>query len=238
MFEDSTFESTGKIRTRSRRWMIAALVLNSSILLAFIVIPLIYPEALSRQSMPFLITVPPPPVSEAPTPPHATVRQASGPAVQMPDPMAAPRLIPDRIMITQGPEPAGPPNIGTLDMNSNGIPDSVGNGLAQPPPHVAHLPTPSTMRISTGVAESISLSKAIPVYPVIAKTAGIQGTVVLAATISKAGTVDNLRVVSGPPMLQMAAVDAVKQWRYRPYLLNGEPVAVETTVNVVFTLQR
>ena len=61
---------------------------------------------------------------------------------------------------------------------------------------------------------------------------------VLAATISKQGTIENLRVVSGPAMLQQAALDAVKTWRYRPYLLNGDPVAVETTVNVVFNLQR
>ena len=66
----------------------------------------------------------------------------------------------------------------------------------------------------------------------------IEGTVVLTATISKAGTIENLRVASGPAMLQQAALDAVKEWRYRPYLLNGEPVEVETTVNVVFTLGR
>ncbi|MGA2219181.1 MAG: energy transducer TonB, partial [Terracidiphilus sp.] len=67
---------------------------------------------------------------------------------------------------------------------------------------------------------------------------GVQGTVVLEAIISKQGTIESLRVVSGPPMLQQAARDAVSAWRYRPYLLNGEPVAVETTVNVVFTLGR
>jgi protein TonB len=58
----------------------------------------------------------------------------------------------------------------------------------------------------------------------------------LQATISKAGGIENLRVVSGPPMLQQAALDAVRSWRYKPYLLNGDPVEVETTVNVVFNL--
>jgi protein TonB len=58
----------------------------------------------------------------------------------------------------------------------------------------------------------------------------------LQATISREGTIENLRVVSGPPILQQAAIDAVKQWRYRPYLLNGEPVEVETTINVDFRL--
>jgi protein TonB len=80
------------------------------------------------------------------------------------------------------------------------------------------------------------LQKTIPLYPPIAKAARVSGTVVLQATISKTGTIENLRVISGPQMLQQSALDAVKSWRYRPYLLNGEPVEVETTVNVVFTL--
>jgi len=58
----------------------------------------------------------------------------------------------------------------------------------------------------------------------------------LQATISKVGSIQNLRVISGPPMLQQAALDAVRSWRYKPYLLNGDPVEVETTVNVVFNL--
>jgi protein TonB len=66
----------------------------------------------------------------------------------------------------------------------------------------------------------------------------IEGTVVLEATISKSGTIENLRVASGPPLLQHAALDAVQNWRYRPYLLDGEPVEVETTINVIFTLSR
>jgi protein TonB len=73
-------------------------------------------------------------------------------------------------------------------------------------------------------------------YPPIAKAARVQGTVVLQATISKTGTIEGLHVISGPAMLQQAAMDAVRSWRYRPYLLNGDPVEVETTVNVVFTL--
>jgi protein TonB len=67
---------------------------------------------------------------------------------------------------------------------------------------------------------------------------GVQGTVVLAATISKAGTIENLRVVSGPAVLQEAALAAVKTWRYRPYMLDGQPVEVETSVNVVFRIDR
>jgi protein TonB len=80
------------------------------------------------------------------------------------------------------------------------------------------------------------LNKTSPVYPPIAKAARVSGTVVLQATISKTGTIEGLKVISGPQMLQGAALEAVKTWRYRPYLLNNEPVEVDTTINVIFTL--
>jgi protein TonB len=95
---------------------------------------------------------------------------------------------------------------------------------------------PKKVNISAGVAVGMLLQKTQPVYPPIAKAARVSGTVVLQATISRTGSIENLRVVSGPAMLQQAALDAVKSWRYRPYLLNNEPVEVETTVNVIFTL--
>jgi protein TonB len=88
------------------------------------------------------------------------------------------------------------------------------------------------------VVEGLLINKTPPIYPRIAIAVRSEGTVVLQATISKSGTIENLRVVSGPPMLQQAAIDAVQTWRYKPYLLGGEPVEVETTVNVIFTLGR
>jgi protein TonB len=75
-----------------------------------------------------------------------------------------------------------------------------------------------------------------PVYPVPAKIAHVQGPVVLAAVISKAGGIENLHVLSGHPLLVPAAIDAVKQWRYRPYILNNEPLEVETQITVNFIL--
>jgi periplasmic protein TonB len=90
--------------------------------------------------------------------------------------------------------------------------------------------------ISQGVALGLLVHKVVPQYPAIGRAVRAEGTVVLQATISKSGTIENLRVVSGPPLLQQAALDAVQQWRYRPYLLNGQPVEVETTVNVEFKL--
>jgi len=95
---------------------------------------------------------------------------------------------------------------------------------------------PKKVNISAGVAVGMLLQKTQPVYPPIAKAARVSGTVVLQATISKTGAIENLRVISGPAMLQQAALDAVKSWRYKPHLLNNDPVEVETTVNVIFSL--
>jgi TonB family protein len=78
--------------------------------------------------------------------------------------------------------------------------------------------------------------KVPPVYPLEAKAENVQGTVALHALISKLGTIEALQVISGPPMLRAAALDAVKKWKYRPHLVNGEPVEVETTISVNFSL--
>lgn len=93
-----------------------------------------------------------------------------------------------------------------------------------------------TINIASGVMTGMILKKVAPGYPLSAKEQGIQGTVVLQATINKTGRIENLRVISGPPELQKAALNAVKKWVYKPYLLNGEPVEVMTTINVIFTL--
>jgi TonB family protein len=104
------------------------------------------------------------------------------------------------------------------------------------PPADAARAKPMRITISGAVANGSLIRRAIPDYPFVAKERRIQGTVVLQATIGKDGRIENLRVISGPEQLQQAALDAVKQWIYRPYLLDGEPVEVETRINVVFTL--
>ncbi len=80
------------------------------------------------------------------------------------------------------------------------------------------------------------MHKVLPTYPPLARSARIQGTVVLQAMISKLGTIENLRLLSGHPLLAPAAIDAVSHWRYRPYILNNEPVEVETQITVNFSL--
>lgn len=95
---------------------------------------------------------------------------------------------------------------------------------------------PTRVRVSPDVAQGLIQSKVAPVYPPLAKQAHIQAPVNLKVQISKSGDVENVELISGHPMLYPAAIDAVKQWKYRPYLLNGEPVEVETKVIVNFTL--
>lgn len=95
---------------------------------------------------------------------------------------------------------------------------------------------PAGAAISGGVAEGLLLRRTPPVYPNIAKSARVEGTVVIGATITKYGTLTNLHVVSGPGMLREAAMDSVKSWRYRPYMLNNQPIDVDTSISVVFSL--
>jgi protein TonB len=237
MFEDSTFDSTSRIRTRSRGWMIAAFALEASILLAFILIPLVFPQALPRQFTPFLTDATAPPPAQQPRP-QPTAQPAHAPSQASIDPFAAPPRIPRGIVIPAGPEPDQFPSTGWSP--DPGTPGSTGNPLlAQVTPRIViHPDVKTTVRVPSSAEEALLIRKTIPVYPRIGLAAHAEGTVILAATISKTGTIENLRVVSGPALLQRAALDAVSTWRYRPYLLNGQPVEVETTVDVIFSLTR
>jgi protein TonB len=235
MFEDSTFESAGRIRTRSRRWIFAAFTFYASILVAMVLIPLICPEALQRPDASILITVPPAPAAQ---PRPQPVKETDRPPSQMPGGQVfVPPKIPIGIYIAGRPEPAP-----FADQGWNtgpGVPGGRDTATipSQPKPYVRQEPR-GPVPVSTGTAEGLLISKRTPVYPAIAIAAHMEGTVILAATISKAGTIENLHLISGPGLLQQAALDAVSTWRYRPYLLDGQPVEVETTVNVVFTLGR
>ena len=95
-----------------------------------------------------------------------------------------------------------------------------------------------TVQVTAREMEANVISKQVPKYPADAKRAGIQGKVVLGAVINEKGEVERLKVVSGPKQLRQSALDAVQQWKYKPYLVNGKPVAVRTTINVTYTLQK
>ena len=119
---------------------------------------------------------------------------------------------------------------------TGGLPDGLGGVREGHGPVVSVRPAPGLLHVSTGVSQGMLLAPIRPVYPVIAKAAGVQGTVVVEAVISRTGTIESLHVVSGPAMLQNAALDAIREARYRPFRLNGEAIAVETTITVIFRL--
>jgi TonB family protein len=101
-----------------------------------------------------------------------------------------------------------------------------------PKPH----PGPLRLRVSQGVADGLKLRNVDPKYPKEARKQHIQGDVILGATIDKQGNMANIRLISGDPLLAAAAIEAVRQWKYRPYLLNGQPVEVETAIKISFHL--
>jgi periplasmic protein TonB len=157
----------------------------------------------------------------------------------MNDQLAAPKRIPHDINVV--PKPEAPPTSGFAVAGTEGLSSGSGAGVAyvfgnsNKKPRVTE-EIPTRVNISSGVATGLLVQKTMPVYPAIAKSAHVSGTVVLHANISKWGTIENLRFVTGPVMLKQAAMDAVSTWRYKPYLLNGQPVEVETTVSVVFSM--
>lgn len=233
MFEDSLVESTGRIRTSSRWYALGSLILQTALVTVLILTPYLYPAALPRQALSTLLIAPPPPAAPAQMP-HAPVAHATAPISLVE--LIVPTIIPRHIAEGNS-APSTPPNM-DIGLNSE---DNVRGAISilgsAPPPPVIARPKPSgPLRVSAGVAEGRLLAPIQPVYPAIAKAAHVQGTVVIEATISKQGFVEQAHVVSGPPMLAQAALTAVDRARYQPYKLNGDPVEVETTINIIFTL--
>lgn len=123
-------------------------------------------------------------------------------------------------------------SMGSVRTVAYAVPSVLAEPAAPAPPPAPEGPA----RVSSGVMAGNLLTHVAPIYPAEAKTQSVSGVVVLHALISKTGTVEDLKVVSGPEMLTASAIDAVKQWTYKPYLLNGEPTAVETTITVNYNL--
>ncbi len=241
MFEDSLVESSGKIRTKRGVTTILSFGLQILLIGVLILIPLIYTEALPKSQMMTFLVAPPPPPPPPPPPAAAPVKVVKVQTEIINNQLRQPTRIPQKVKMIK--EDEAPPQVASAGVlgGVGGVPGGAMGGVlggiisssSLPPPKVA---PPQKVRVSSGVAAGNLVNRIQPQYPAIARTARIQGTVVLEATISKQGTIQNLRALSGPPMLYQSAIDAVRQWRYKPYLLNGEPVEVGTTINVVFTL--
>jgi len=242
MFEDSLLESGGRLKDRRGRYTGVAFLIEAALLGVALLIPLWYTEVLpNAQLTTFLVAPPPPP---PPPPPAAAVTRVQH-VVQtdiVNGQLRTPTRIPKKIQ--QIVEDAPPPSMAVQGVQGGvpgGIPGGVPNGvlgsiLSAIPTPAPTLVKPQVVRVSSGVSQGMLVRRIEPQYPPLARQARVQGAVLLEAMISKEGTIEGLRVVSGHPMLVPAAVLAVKQWRYKPYLLNGEPVEVDTTIQVNFTL--
>ena len=239
MFEDSLIESGGKLRTKRGRTTLFSFFLEAIVVIILILIPLMFTEALPKgQLMTFLVAPPPPP--PPPPPPAAVVKVVKVETDIVNNQLRTPTRIPQKVQMIKE-EEAPPPSTGVVGGIPGGMPGGatggVIGGIIGTPVAVPKVAAPTRVRVSSGVTAGMRVRNVDPTYPQMAKIARVQGPVVLAAVIGKDGTIQNLRVVStASPLLNQSALDAVKQWRYRPYILNGEPVEVDTTITVNFTL--
>ena len=228
---------TGDTKGRRRRLSVLpiSIAIHAIVLTVFLFSPWLIEGELPIVGYPlqahYMETVPPP----APPAPSALV----------PTPTknpGAPTEAPDKIA-EETPEPVrnGPAIEGALI----GPPVEAGSslliGLSAPPPTVEPPPPPAPtkpLKISGGIREPKKLVHVAPIYPEIARLSRVEGKVTMEAILDATGRVESVRVLSAEPLLQEAAVRAVKQWRYTPTELNGVPVPVLMTITVVFTLQR
>jgi periplasmic protein TonB len=238
MFEDSLIESGGKLKTARGRTTTFSFILEAVVVGVMVLIPLLFTEALPKAQLMMALVAPPPP-PPPPPPPAAVhiVKQVQTDIVN--GQLRTPTKIPKKVEIIKE-EEAPPPMSGVVGGVPGGVPGGQMNGVIGGIISNAPMAVPKVavqrVRVSQGVTQGMVLHKVQPTYPPLARTARVQGSVLLAAVIGKDGTIQNLHVISGHPLLTQAALDAVRQWRYRPYILNGEPVEVDTQVTVNFTL--
>jgi periplasmic protein TonB len=241
MFEDSLFASNSVSNPRRGWTALVSFFVQTLFIGVLVALPLLFTEALPLTHLTDYLTVP---AASEPAPVEQVIRHTMRPpdSNMMGNTVLLPTHIPDHIqhVVDEGPPPQ-------IVMPGEFVPGSTNPGGSSPfmshllnnvHPSVVHpsLASSKPVIVSRGVSEGLLIRQVKPVYPPIAITAHVQGEVILQAVIGKDGAIQNLHVVSGHPMLIKAAVDAVQQWRYRPYMLNGEPVEVETQVRVTFTM--
>ena len=242
MFEEMVVSSPTSKKTNKPWTVVISMAVQVLFLLILILIPLIYTEALPKTLMSSILLAPPPP--PPPPPPPAAVQVIHKPVAHLMEAgkLVAPKAIPKELkQIKEEAEPdmgagmiGGVPG-GVAGGNSGGVLGGVigGAGNAPPPPPRA---TPKRVTVGGNVQAARLINRVQPIYPPLARQTRISGTVKLHAIIGKNGAVEQLQVVSGHPLLVQSALDAVRQWRYQPTLLNGDPVEVDTEIDVIFSL--
>ena len=232
-------ESVARPRDKRKRWaLVVSAALQAGCLLILILIPLIYTQALPRAILNTVLVGFSEPASQPPaqapaphTGVHATRILNHGIVIEPP-------RIPRHIsMIEEAPlppeEPAEGPASTAPGVNLLNMAPAPAQRVSQP---VAAPSVPQRVPVTSTIEAAKLISRVQPAYPPLALQARIQGNVVLHAIISKEGAVSELQVLSGHPLLVNAALEAVRQWRYSPTLLSGQPVEVETTITVSFVL--
>jgi protein TonB len=251
LFEDILLDSSAAQRKRRTLPTLLSFVLQLSLIGLLLLLPLWFTDVLPKQELLVFLEAPPPP---PPPPPPAASTPPTPKVVKVTSNIAngrlrAPSKIPAKVQMIE--EEEAPPPLVTAGGVVGGVPGGIPGGqldgviggiissssrpvavprLSQPPPP----PAVQRVRISPGVTKGLLIYRVEPTYPPLAQQARIQGVVVLTALIDKGGNIQHLQVVSGHPLLVPAAIEAVKQWRYKPFLLSGQPVEVETTVTVSF----
>ncbi|HTT66310.1 MAG TPA: energy transducer TonB [Bryobacteraceae bacterium] len=252
MFEQTFVDQAGKT---NKTWTVLVSFIGQMVVVAVaILIPMIYFDALPKSQLTSFLVAPPPP--PPPPPPPA----AAPPKVIKIIPrqfdagrLMAPKVIPKEVAMIKEEELPPPSSGGVVGGVPGGVPGGAAGGVIggiigsvptaapppPPPPPAAPKPvTPQRIRVGGNVQAAKLIRQPRPIYPPLAKQARISGHVILNAIIGKDGTIQNLTVASGHPLLVPAAMEAVKQWVYQPTLLNGEPVEVVTQIDVNFTLSQ
>ena len=243
MFDEMVVSSPNPKGTNKPWTVVLSMIFQTAFLAVLILIPLIYTEALPKTMMATLLVAPPPP-PPPPPPPMAVQVVHVKPQVHLMDAgkLVAPKVIPKDIKIIKEDAPDMAAGV------SGGVPGGVpggqmggviggvigGVGAAPPPPK----PVQGRIRQGGNVQAAKLINKIQPAYPPLARQTRISGTVRLHAIIGKSGEVKQLEVMSGHPLLVQAALDAVRQWKYQPTQLNGEAVEVDTTIDVIFSLNQ
>jgi len=250
LFADSLLDSGKKERTRRRYAAVLSFTFQCLLIGALLVVPLMFTEELPRQQLlTFLVAPPPPPPPPPPPTAMAQVVRQNQTDLLTGGQLRTPSRIPENVQMIH--EEEAPPPMPSMGGVVGGVPGGIPGGqlggviggIVSQTSSLAAIPKlalaqPKRVRISQGVTKGLLIQRIEPKYPPLALAAHIWGQVVLKAIISKQGEIKELQLVSGHPMLVPAAIEAVTQWRYRPYLLNGEPVEVESTVTVTFQLSR
>jgi periplasmic protein TonB len=254
MFEQTFVDGTGKT---NKGWTVmVSFVLQMLMIGMIVLIPLIYTDTLPKATLTSFLVAPPPPPPPPPPPVAAAPVKVVKVAPRQFDAgrLMAPKQIPREIaMIKEEELPPPSASVGVVGGVPGGVPGGTPGGViggiigsvptaAPPPPpppkQEVKPPPPQRIRVGGNVQAANLIRKITPQYPPLAKQARVQGVVKFQAIIGKDGTIQNLQLLTGHPLLVPAATEAVKQWMYRPTLLNGEPVEVVTQIDVNFTLSQ